>query len=231
MQIIVTTIYDLYFHPLSKVPGPFLCRISGLPSFYHACRYQRHIWIWQQFQIYGDVFRATPNLILFRNPNAYNCIYNSKANVRKADFYAAWRKNGKDRNTLSETDVGEHARRRRLLNLAFNEKSLKASEAFHSRHIDRWHELLMPNITDEEKRLNEDGWGMNLDLAESMELLVFDILGDLSFGVDFQTKEPGENKLKEIPKAIRDYMMFFYPVGASSFSQAIKSLHTYSERV
>ena len=89
----------------------------------------------------------------------------------------------------------------------------------------------MPNITDEEKRLNEDGWGLNLDLAESMELLVFDILGDLSFGVDFQTKEPGENKLKEIPKTIRDYMMLFYPVSSPSFPQAIKLLHTCSECV
>ena len=33
-----------------------------------------------------------------------------------------------------------------------------------------------------------------------MEFLVFDILGDLSFGVDFKTKEPGENKLKRDPK-------------------------------
>jgi hypothetical protein len=51
--LITTIVYNLFFHPLAIVPGPFFARISSLPSFYHACKGDRHIWIWQSFQIYG----------------------------------------------------------------------------------------------------------------------------------------------------------------------------------
>lgn len=59
-----TVIYNLFFHPLANVPGPFLARISVPPSFYHACKGDRHIWICRMFQQYGDTFRAAPSLAL-----------------------------------------------------------------------------------------------------------------------------------------------------------------------
>lgn len=90
LQIAVKTIYNLFFHPLAPVPGPFWSRISSIPSFFHACKGDRHIWSWQQFEIYGDKFRAGPSVILFRSPEAYNTIYNYKANAKKAKFYSVW---------------------------------------------------------------------------------------------------------------------------------------------
>lgn len=42
--------------------------------------------------------------------------------------------------------------------------------------------------------------------------LTFDIVGELSFGADFQTKEPGDNKLKDIPHIMDELMAFSYPV-------------------
>ena len=54
--VIVTTTYNLYLHPLARVPGPGFARISVWPSFYHACKGDRHVWIWQNFQLYGDTF-------------------------------------------------------------------------------------------------------------------------------------------------------------------------------
>jgi hypothetical protein len=38
------------------------------------------------------------------------------------------------------------------------------------------------------------------------------LLGDLCFGTNFETKEPGENRSKNIPHAIAEYMKVFYPV-------------------
>ena len=80
-QILWTTIYNLFFHPLARVPGPFLCRITDLPSYYRALKGDRHIWLWQNFQVYGRRFRAGPNLVVFDTPEAYNDIYSHKANV------------------------------------------------------------------------------------------------------------------------------------------------------
>jgi hypothetical protein len=54
MQVVGSAVYNLWFHPLATQPGPFFARISGIPSFYHACKGDRHIWSWRQFQIYGE---------------------------------------------------------------------------------------------------------------------------------------------------------------------------------
>jgi hypothetical protein len=80
-------VYNLLFHPLARVSGPLLARISISPSFYHAIKGDRHIWIWQDFQIYGDTFRAAPNLVLFNDPRAYTDIYVPRANITRSSFY------------------------------------------------------------------------------------------------------------------------------------------------
>ena len=143
---------------------------------------------------------------MFNTPEAWNAIFDRKANVQKSGFYEAWRRNEDDLNTLNCTDIALHAKKRSLLNLAFNEKSLRAAGPFMSKHIDRWNELL-PG----EKR-DDDGWSEPRDMATWCDRLLFDLLGDLCFGTNFDTKEPGENKLKSIPHAIAEFMKFFYPV-------------------
>jgi len=61
-QFVLSAVYNLFFSPLANVPGPFLAKISGLPSYYHAIKGDRHIWVWQCLQIYGiklDTAQAT----------------------------------------------------------------------------------------------------------------------------------------------------------------------------
>jgi cytochrome P450 len=144
--------YNLFFHPLAKEPGPLLCRISGIPTFYYACRGDRHIWQWRMFKTYGDQFRAAPNLLLFRSSEAYNCVFSPSTNVKKSPFYDVWRRNVHDLNTLACTDVALHARRRKALALAFTDQSVKATIPYMERHVDRWNEL-MPG-----DRFDADGW-------------------------------------------------------------------------
>lgn len=48
-------IYLIFFHPLAKIPGPLLSKISVWPSFYHTIRGNRHVWLWQLHEIYGKI--------------------------------------------------------------------------------------------------------------------------------------------------------------------------------
>jgi hypothetical protein len=118
-----------------------------------------------------------------------------------------------DLHVLGTTDVALHARKRRLLNLAFTDQLVKASGLFMARHIDRWHELLLggeEEATDHER--DTEGWSPTRDITPWSSWLTFDILGDLAFGAEFETKEPGENRLKMIPHAFDTYVKFNYPV-------------------
>ncbi|PVH95528.1 cytochrome P450 monooxygenase-like protein [Periconia macrospinosa] len=202
-QLFTQAIYNVFFHPLSKVPGPLLARMSGIPSWYHALKGDRHIWLWKNFEKYGERIRVDPRTVVFCDPAAYRDIYNVKANVQRSGFYTAWRRNELDAHTLNTIDVAEHAYKRKLLNVSFTEKSTRAASEFIFRHIDRWNELLVGD---------SDDWSEPIDFTESVSNLVFDISGDLCFGQSFETKEPGENPLKDMPHAIKDYMLFYYPV-------------------
>lgn len=203
--------YNLYFHPLAHVPGPFWARISGIPSWYHAIRGDRHIWLWQQFQIYGYKVRSAPNTVLFSGQQAYTDIYSMKSNVRRSAFYLALTRSAREENTVCTIDVAAHAVKRKHLNLCFTEKSVRAATDFTVMHVDRWHELMsVENGSTTE-------WSAPLDLSERIDALIFDIMGDLAFGKSFDIKEPGDNPLKVIPHGIAAYMKFYYPVSSSSF--------------
>ena len=155
--------------------------------------------------------------MVFNSPDAYRDIYNNKANVTRSKTYEIWQRAENDINTLNTSDVTLHRSKRRLLNLVFTEKSLRSAEEFVISHVDRWNEL-MPG--DDAK---PGQWTAPRNFADWSDCLTFDIMGDLSFGAQFDTKEPGENKFRSIPSAIHQYMKFNYPVstcfgGLSSYT-------------
>ncbi|KAH7412370.1 cytochrome P450 monooxygenase-like protein [Phaeosphaeria sp. MPI-PUGE-AT-0046c] len=225
---LASALYDIFFHPLAKVPGPFLPRLSVLPSFYHACKGDRHVWIWQNFQLFGDTFRAAPNLVLFNKPQAYQDIYGARAKITRSGFYRSWKRNEHDVNTITATEPALHAKKRKALNLAFSEQSLKAAGPLMAEHIDRWIELLTSDAG--------DGWSSPQNLAPWVDNLVFDLIGDLCFGESFDTKEPGKNRLKQIPHLIMKHVKIGYVFSKSSLIGLIlylqpRGLHRLQERI
>lgn len=194
---------------MREIPGPFFARASGIPSWYYATTGKRHVWLWQLFQIYGDRIRPEPNTVLFRSPEAYHDIYSLKANVRRSPFYTALRRKLHEGNTLSTIDVAEHALKRKRLNLAFTEKSLRSATEFIIEHVDRWNQIMIDQN-------NSTEWSSPVDFSKRLDTLTFDIMGDLAFGQSFGIKEPTDNPLKAIPENIAGYMKFYYPVRPAS---------------
>lgn len=199
---------------MRDIPGPFFARASGIPSWYHAITGKRHIWLWQQFQIYGDRIRPEPGTVLFRSAEAHNDIYSSKANVRRSPFYTALRRKLHEGNTLNTIDVAEHALKRKRLNLAFTEKSLRSATEFIINHVDRWNQLMIAENDSTE-------WSSPVDFSRKLDALTFDIMGDLAFGQSFGIKEPADNPLKVIPENIAGYMKFYYPVRPTALPDKI----------
>lgn len=156
----------------------------------------------------GSAFRYHPNGIIFNEPTEYNVIHSHKANVKKGQFYEIWRRNEKDISTLGTTDRAIHARKRRVLNTVFSEKSIRSAEYFILKHVDRWNDLLLDNVSQD--------WSEPQNMAHLSDYLVFDILGDLCFGRSFESKEKSDNPLKEIPDAIGNYAHVMYPVSHPS---------------
>lgn len=227
--VATTAVYNLVFYPLATTPGPILCRISFLPSFLHACRRDRHVWLWQNFQTYIDKFRAARDLVMFNTPGVFNDIYIARANIIRSRFYRAWKRNERDVTTINSIEPAMHARRRKALNLALAEEFLKAVSPLMVAQVDRWIEILTDGAT--------EAWSQPRDMATYIDELVFDKLGDLRFGEMFSIKELGEKKLKKMPQLIMkharlgyiasktsffDLILFFQPCGLSALQERIR---------
>lgn len=70
-------IYRLFFSPLSKVPGPWLTRISNIPEANALKEQRRAEWVTSLFeQNPGAVaVRTGPNSVSFNHPDAIKAIY------------------------------------------------------------------------------------------------------------------------------------------------------------
>lgn len=171
------------------------------------------------------MIRPEPNTVLFTDPQAYADIYGMTSNVRRSPFYTAFQRRSDQHTTLNTIDVAEHARKRKLLNLCFTEKSLRAASGFIVRHVDRWNEIML------EENSSTTEWSAPVDFTKKMDNLAFDIMGDLSFGKSFGIKEPGDNPLRAVPHNIVAYLRFYYPVSPLSFWNCPRlTLHSWLSR-
>lgn len=220
-------VYNIYFHPLANVPGPFWARATSIPSWLHARSGKRHIWLWQQFQIYGTRVRVEPDTVLFCDPAAYADIYNMKANVRRSKFYTALQRRHDQPNTLTTIDVAAHTKRRNYLNIAFTEKLIREASVFVQKHVDRWNELLITKTDTNPDTKASGEWTSPVLLSDSLDALIFDIMGDLIFGKSFEIKEPGENELKKYPLIISKVLQHAYTVRINNKTTSQKKKRFY----
>ena len=152
----------------------------------------------------GQKVRFTPGMVDFQSAQALRDILGFKSNVQRGKDYELWQKDERDVNTINTSNLALHHKKKRILNLAFTEKSVRAAGVFIQKHVDRWNELL----TDEEG----ENWSQPRNISKWNDYLVFDILCDLCFGRSLDIKEPGENPFRDIPKTIHTLMKFMYPV-------------------
>ena len=145
-----------------------------------------------------------PGSVVFQSAQAFRDIYGTKSNVQRNMWYRFWQRNESAINTFTATDFALHHKKRRVLNLAFSEKSIRAAEVFIQKHVDRWDELLADG--------DSKDWSQPRNMTDWTDYLVFDILCDLCFGRSLNIKEPGKNQFRGIPKLIDTYLRFNYPV-------------------
>lgn len=89
LHITTTCIYRRFFHPLAKIPGPFLPAVTKLYQSYFNCRY--YLEIERLHQQYGPVVRITPGEVhVATNSDDYEKIYHVGSKYAKSpNFYNA----------------------------------------------------------------------------------------------------------------------------------------------
>uniref|UniRef100_A0A8H7KE28 Uncharacterized protein n=1 Tax=Bionectria ochroleuca TaxID=29856 RepID=A0A8H7KE28_BIOOC len=168
-------IYNLYFHPLSKYPGPKLGAVTDLWWAY-ASTTGRYPWIIEDIlNTYGDVVRIAPNELVFITPQAAKDIY--LAQEKNLELFVQVGYDALDTGDggiSGETNPVRHREIAKKLAPAFSTRNLRAKEAAIHKHIDLFVNR-MKDFGGEEK---------GADMRRWVEWLGLDLSADMTYCID-----------------------------------------------
>lgn len=186
LYLLTTILFNLYFHPLRKIPGPKIFAGSRLPYVYSALSGHLATDFRALHERYGPVVRTAPNEISFTEPTAWKTIYGQRLSgyARFKKNYDTFHQNQSDlAHSLFISGDADHLRMRKVLAHAFSERSLREQEPIIQGHID----TLITNLH------HQVSLGSQIvDLVDWFNYVAFDIVADLSFGEPFNTLNDNE---------------------------------------
>ncbi|KAL9598532.1 MAG: hypothetical protein Q9219_004434 [cf. Caloplaca sp. 3 TL-2023] len=181
--LIVKTLYNLYWHPLSRFAGPTAFACSHLPYVYHHVTGNLAAKFLELHDRYGPIVRTAPNELSFNGPDAWNAIYNDRGQ-NSAVFPKNYDNFNETRNQISKSlfiaGKDDHPRMRKVLNLAFSEQALRDQEPRIQSHA----RSLIKQLEADARR----GDGV-IDINTWYNFAAFDIIADAALGQPFNTLE------------------------------------------
>ncbi|KUJ11632.1 cytochrome P450 3A17 [Mollisia scopiformis] len=178
-------VYRLYFHPLSKYPGPKHLAISGLPQMYYqnvtGTFYKDIRALHDQ---HGNIVRVAPNELSIDGSIGWTEAYGHKKagelEFKKDRLFYRPLESGQGVNGSGVHDIftasrEDHRRQRRLIAHAFSDAALTEQEELIQTYVD----LLMTRFRE------NAALGKVLDMVKFFNFLTFDLIGDLAFGDPF----------------------------------------------
>ncbi|KAK3386864.1 putative cytochrome P450 [Podospora didyma] len=173
-------VYNLFFHPLAKFPGPKFAAFSNAPFSYWFNSGRQPYKILDLHRKYGPVVRVAPNELSFNSAQSWQDIYNYREDNKvfmKGSFYegGSFATRGYT-SIVTEPNPKKHHEMRRLLSHSFSQQSLSEQESLIAKTIDK---LVLDVVGTRGKQQS------GFDISRSFAMMTFDIIGDLSFGETF----------------------------------------------
>ncbi|KAL1602210.1 hypothetical protein SLS59_004897 [Nothophoma quercina] len=187
----VRVIYNTYFHPLSKYPGPRLWAAFDVARTVGQMGGHVDFQIAEEHRKHGEVVRIGVNELSFINPNAWKDIYGHGHTELRKDFPP----NVVNPNQIIAASSKDHFRMRRACLPAFSEKALAQQERLIRVYLD----ILV-------KRLSECAQsGQPANMARWYNLTTFDLIADLCFGKSLGGLETGQSNawIEKIEKMLQ----------------------------
>ncbi|KAL4861441.1 hypothetical protein BDV12DRAFT_208025 [Aspergillus spectabilis] len=177
---LVYILYQRLLSPLANVPGPFLGYISRWWLVYHSRRGDMNIVIPELHRKYGKIVRTGPNEVSVADIDAIKQIYGPGSKFCKSPWYSVW-KGAQSVDLFAERDIAVHGALRRNVSRMYAMSSMTALEPW----VDDALACFMAQIR---ARMNE-----RLDLGLWVQLLAFDVIGEVSFSQRFGYLEAGKD--------------------------------------
>jgi hypothetical protein len=162
LYVVGWIVYCRTWHPLAKVPGPFLASFSRLWIMRQTAQGNMEHVQRALHQQYGPLIRIAPNEVACASPEAIPQIYRLQNPISKTDFYPPWgnKSFSKYPDHFSVTDEKLHAERRRIVNHVYSLSNVLQSEQY----IDKCSELFVQRMAEFAHR------GQTVDLGQWLQM-------------------------------------------------------------
>ncbi|KAK8042079.1 hypothetical protein PG993_006602 [Apiospora rasikravindrae] len=179
---LLTAVYNVYFHPLRRFPGPLAARASnGWKLYMEVFRQESPVHLLQKLhQQYGDVVRIRPNELHFSSANAYHDIYNPSARWDKDRVQ--YESVGADHSLVSLVPYEEAKQRKAVLKSLFSHRAVSNLQGLVRRNVDHLVQVL--------KKRNEEG--KSSDLLMAFRCMALDAATDFCFGTSLDALDAPE---------------------------------------
>ena len=186
IKVVGTAIYNVYFHPLSKFPGPKLAAATPLPFVRRLLNGRWIEWNMALHTKYGEVVRTHPDELSFVGASAWQDIYASRPQLPKPKIGVIVTGNGVP-NVATTDDFEDHASQRRIIGNALSDKALREQEYILKTYTDLLIQKLLEQVNE-----NVSTTSITTDIRKWYSATTFDTLGDLQFGESFHSLESHE---------------------------------------
>lgn len=153
----------------------------------------------------GPIVRIGPSSLSFASPAALRTIYQSSRlqnPLRKSDYYKTVDAPAGAYSSHTEISRKKHAFRRRVLDHAFSEASMRSAEEFVLQNIATFCRVLSA------KNVSSDEWSEPRDMSKECTYFAYDVMGDLVFGKRFDAMTNAEHRY--VPELITSSSWFLY---------------------
>lgn len=177
-------LYNLFFHPLAKYPGPRLAACTSVVYWYHFISGNSVTWIHAAHAKHGSVVRLAPDRLSYTSAQAWKDIFGHRSGGHRANpkdsRYTAGRIDGCN-SLVSEHDDVRHGQTRRVFSHAFSDRALVQQEPLIQSYVAQLVDLIRRGGVNGSSVAIDDA-NKALDATKLYNFVTFDIMADLSFG-------------------------------------------------
>jgi cytochrome P450 len=173
--LLLDVVYNVFFNPLRKFPGPKLWAISNIPYARVFLSGKGHYKMRQMHQKYGPIVRIGPSDLSINHPDGMKDLrgHRKSGTGENSKDPAAAQFNT---DNMIGANRQDHQRYRRAVAHGFSNQSMMDQQPIISGYVDKFINGLREVCADGTKPL---------DIAAWYNFTTFDIIGDLAFGEPF----------------------------------------------
>ena len=187
-------IYRPYFDSLCHIPGPLICRLSSLWTYYHSYVGDECTLISELHKKYGPVIRIAPNEVCISDGASLAPVYSEKGGFLKAPCYTNFDIEG-HQTIFSALDPSHRAVRSKAVLPMFSMSSVRSGNDVVEDCVNRFIVRLKEDVEESKEIKAQTGSGNPINVLNLARSLALDAVCSYLFAVPFGSVEERSSKM------------------------------------